>query len=86
MTWETVIGLEVHVELSTKSQIFCGCGTAFDSEPNANTCAGCLAYPGTLPVLNKAVCEKAIAAGLALGCAIEPVTLFDRKHYFYPDL
>ena len=86
MTWETVIGLEVHVELSTKSQIFCGCGTAFDSEPNANTCAGCLAYPGTLPVLNKDVCEKAIAAGLALGCEIEPVTLFDRKHYFYPDL
>jgi len=86
MSWETVIGLEVHVELSTKSQIFCGCGTSFDSEPNANTCAGCLAYPGTLPVLNKAVCDKAIAAGLALGCAIEPVTLFDRKHYFYPDL
>ena len=86
MSWETVIGLEVHVELSTKSQIFCGCGTAFDSEPNANTCAGCLAYPGTLPVLNKEVCEKAIAAGLALNCEIEPVTLFDRKHYFYPDL
>jgi len=86
MEWETVIGLEVHVELSTKSQIFCGCGTSFESEPNANTCAGCLAYPGTLPVLNKAVCEKAIAAGLALNCEIEPVTLFDRKHYFYPDL
>ena len=86
MAWELVIGLEVHVELSTRSQIFCGCGTAFDSDPNSNTCPGCLGYPGTLPVLNKEVCEKAIAAGLALGCSIEPVSLFDRKHYFYPDL
>jgi len=86
MGWETVIGLEVHVELSTKSQIFCGCGTAFGSEPNSNTCPGCLSYPGTLPVLNKKVCEKAIAAGLALGCEIEATSLFDRKHYFYPDL
>ena len=86
MAWETVIGLEVHVELSTKSKIFCGCSTAFGSKPNANTCEGCMALPGTLPVLNKAVCDKAIAAGIALNCSIEPYSVFDRKHYFYPDL
>jgi len=86
MAWETVIGLEVHVELSTKSKIFCGCSTAYGGAPNSNTCVGCQALPGTLPVLNKAVCDKAIAAGLALGCAINEHSLFDRKHYFYPDL
>jgi len=86
MPWETVIGLEVHVELSTKTKIFCGCGTAFGSGPNSNTCEGCMGLPGTLPVLSKAVCDKAIAAGIALGCKIEEYSVFDRKHYFYPDL
>ena len=86
MAWELIIGLEVHVELSTKTKIFCGCSTAFGRAPNSCTCEGCMALPGTLPVLNKEVCEKAIAAGLALDCEIEHYSAFDRKHYFYPDL
>ena len=84
--WETVIGLEVHVELSTKSKIFCACSTAFGGSPNTHCCPVCMGLPGTLPVLNQKVLEYAVRAGLALNCAIDRETRFDRKNYFYPDL
>ncbi len=83
--YETVIGLEVHVELATKTKIFCGCSTAFGAEPNAHTCPVCTGMPGSLPVLNKQVLEHAIAVGLATNCEITRETKFDRKNYFYPD-
>ena len=86
MDFETVIGLEVHVELSTQTKIFCGCSTKFGAEPNANTCPVCLGMPGVLPVLNKKVLESAIMVGLALNCEISRFSKFDRKNYFYPDL
>jgi aspartyl-tRNA(Asn)/glutamyl-tRNA(Gln) amidotransferase subunit B len=85
-TYETVIGLEVHVELATKSKIFCSCTTQFGGEPNTHCCPVCTGMPGTLPVLNKQVVEYAIAAGLALNCSITQKCKFDRKNYFYPDL
>ena len=84
--YETVIGLEVHVELSTKSKIFCSCKTSFGGEPNTQCCPVCTGMPGTLPVLNKRVVESAILTGLATQCAITPNPKFDRKNYFYPDL
>lgn len=84
--YETVIGLEVHVELATKSKIFCGCSTKFGGEPNTQVCPVCSAMPGTLPVLNRQVVEFAMAAGLALNCCITQRCKFDRKNYFYPDL
>ncbi|MBQ7706791.1 MAG: Asp-tRNA(Asn)/Glu-tRNA(Gln) amidotransferase subunit GatB [Lachnospiraceae bacterium] len=84
-TYETVIGLEVHVELATKTKIFCGCSTAFGGEPNTHTCPVCTGMPGSLPVLNKAVLEKAVAVGLATNCNITRKGKFDRKNYFYPD-
>ena len=83
--YETVIGLEVHVELATKTKIFCGCSTAFGGAPNSHTCPVCTGMPGTLPVLNKQVLEYAIAVGLATGCEITRDAKFDRKNYFYPD-
>ncbi len=83
--YETVIGLEVHVELATKTKIFCGCSTAFGAPPNAHTCPVCTGMPGSLPVLNKQVVEYAMAVGLALGCEITRSGKFDRKNYFYPD-
>ena len=86
MPYETVIGLEVHCELSTKSKIFCGCTTKFGGAPNTHVCPGCAGFPGTLPVLNKSVVEYAMRAGLALNCEINKVNGFERKHYFYPDL
>ena len=86
MTWETVIGLETHVELATKTKIFCSCTTEFGGAPNTHCCPVCMGMPGTLPVLNQKVVELAATAGLALGCAITPVSRFDRKNYFYPDL
>ncbi|HHT54495.1 MAG TPA: Asp-tRNA(Asn)/Glu-tRNA(Gln) amidotransferase subunit GatB [Clostridiales bacterium] len=86
MTWETVIGLEVHVELATKSKIFCGCSTEFGGAPNTHCCPVCAGMPGTLPVLNKKVLEYALVAGIALGCKINRYNKFDRKNYFYPDL
>jgi len=85
-TYETVIGLEVHVELATKSKIFCGCTTQFGGDPNTHCCPVCTGMPGTLPVLNKQVVEYAMAAGLALNCSITQKCKFDRKNYFYPDL
>ena len=83
--YETVIGLEVHVELATKTKIFCGCSTAFGGAPNTHTCPVCTGMPGTLPVLNKQVVEYAIGVGLATNCAITQYCKFDRKNYFYPD-
>ncbi len=85
MEHEVVIGLEVHVELCTKTKIFCGCSTNFGAEPNANTCPVCLGMPGVLPVFNRKVLEYAIKAGLALNCRIADFSKFDRKNYFYPD-
>lgn len=83
--YETVIGLEVHVELATKTKIFCGCSTAFGGRPNSHTCPVCTGMPGALPVLNKRVLEHAVAVGLATNCAITRYCKFDRKNYFYPD-
>lgn len=83
--YETVIGLEVHVELATKTKIFCGCSTAFGAEPNAHTCPVCTGMPGSLPVLNKQVVEYAMAVGVATNCDITQYCKFDRKNYFYPD-
>ena len=83
--YETVIGLEVHVELATKTKIFCGCSTAFGGAPNTHTCPVCTGMPGSLPVLNKQVIEYAAAIGLATNCEITQVCKFDRKNYFYPD-
>ena len=83
--YETVIGLEVHVELATKTKIFCGCSTAFGGAPNTHTCPVCTGMPGSLPVLNKQVVEYAVAVGLATNCQITQYCKFDRKNYFYPD-
>lgn len=85
-SYETVIGLEVHCELDTKSKIFCGCTTQFGGEPNTHVCPVCSGMPGTLPVLNKRVVDYALKAGLALNCDITRYCKFDRKNYFYPDL
>ncbi len=83
--YETVIGLEVHVELATKTKIFCGCSTAFGGAPKTKTCPGCTGMPGILSVLNKKVLEYAVAVGLATNCDITRICKFDRKNYFYPD-
>lgn len=86
MEYEPVIGLEVHVELNTKSKVFCSCSTNFHAEPNTNVCPVCLGMPGVLPVMNNAVVDAAIAVGLALNCTISRWSKMDRKNYFYPDL
>ena len=86
MEWEIVMGLEVHTELATKTKIFCGCSTAFGSEPNTHVCEICSGMPGTLPLLNERVVEFAVRTGLATNCQITQKTKFDRKNYFYPDL
>lgn len=83
--YETVIGLEVHVELHTKSKIFCGCSTEFGAPPNSHTCPVCLGHPGVLPVLNRQAVDYAMKAAMALNCEIGDVCKFDRKNYFYPD-
>ncbi len=83
--YETVIGLEVHVELATETKIFCGCSTRFGGAPNTHTCPVCTGMPGALPVLNRQVVEYAAAVGLATGCTINQCCRFDRKNYFYPD-
>ena len=81
-----MIGLEIHAQLLTETKIFCGCSTRFGSPPNTNVCAVCLGLPGALPVLNRRVVELAIRAGHALNCRVNPVSIFARKNYFYPDL
>ena len=86
MSYETVIGLEVHVQLNTKTKIFCRCPNRFGGEPNAHVCPVCLGYPGTLPVLNRQVVDQAIRLGLALSCEIRLDSVFSRKNYFYADL
>src|SRR5205814_4799137 len=84
--WETVLGLEVHAQLATKSKIWCGCSTEFGARPNTQTCPVCLGHPGSLPVLNEKVVDYAVLAGLAVGCRINERSVFARKNYFYPDL
>lgn len=86
MTFETVIGLEVHAQLRTQSKMFCGCATEFGRAPNTQTCPVCLGLPGSLPAINKRAVEMAIRTGLALNCSIRSNNVFARKHYFYPDL
>ena len=83
--WEAVIGLEIHVQLKTKTKLFCRCPNRFGDLPNTNVCAVCLAHPGMLPVPNRAAVEQSIRVGLALGCRIPQHAQFDRKNYFYPD-
>jgi aspartyl-tRNA(Asn)/glutamyl-tRNA(Gln) amidotransferase subunit B len=86
MTWETVIGLEVHVQLGTRSKMFCGCAATFGEEPNTNVCPVCLGLPGALPVPNAEAIRLGVRAALALECTVHPVSVFARKNYFYPDL
>ncbi|MDQ6982280.1 MAG: Asp-tRNA(Asn)/Glu-tRNA(Gln) amidotransferase subunit GatB [Mariprofundus sp.] len=86
MSWETVIGLEVHVQVNTKTKQFCGCSTEFGAEPNTQTCPVCLGMPGQLPVLNIEAARKSVLTGLAINADINLVSKFDRKNYFYPDL
>jgi aspartyl-tRNA(Asn)/glutamyl-tRNA(Gln) amidotransferase subunit B len=85
-TWEPVIGLEIHVQLSTRTKMFCGCELSFGEEPNTRTCPVCLGHPGTLPTLNAQAVHYGLMIGLALGCEIAPRSIFHRKNYFYPDL
>src|SRR5262245_55940123 len=85
MSWEPVIGLEIHVQLSTRTKMFCGCELSFGDDPNVHTCPICLAHPGSLPVPNEKAVRYAIQIGLALGCEIAPHSIFHRKNYFYPD-
>src|ERR1700752_672338 len=84
--YEAVIGLEVHVQLLTKSKIFCSCSTRFGDPPNTNTCPVCLGWPGALPVLNRKAVEYAVLAAMALNCRVRETSIFSRKNYFYPDL
>ena len=84
--WEMVVGLEVHVQLKTRTKAFCSCSADFGASPNVNTCPVCLALPGALPVLNERAVGLATRAALALNCAVQPVSIFARKNYFYPDL
>ena len=86
MKFEPVIGLEIHAQLQTRTKIFCGCSTSFGAPPNSQVCPVCLGMPGALPVLNRAAVDYAIKAALALGCDIQPLSIFARKNYFYPDL
>src|SRR6266567_1618136 len=84
--YEMVVGLEVHVQLKTRTKAFCGCSADFGAAPNANTCPVCLALPGALPVLNAQAVELAVRAAIALDCRVHATSIFARKNYFYPDL
>src|SRR5262249_38638486 len=84
--YETVIGLEVHAQLLTASKMFCGCSTVFGGEPNTRTCPVCQGMPGTLPVINRRAVEFGIRTALALGCRVNALNRFARKHYYYPDM
>ena len=86
MSWEVVIGLEVHCQLNTDTKAFCGCSTAFGAEPNTQTCPVCLGMPGQLPVLNTVAVDKTILTGLAINAHINLESISDRKNYSYPDL
>jgi len=86
VTFEPVIGLEIHAQLQTRTKIFCGCSTSFGAPPNSQVCPVCLGLPGALPVLNRTAVDYAIKAALALGCDVQPLSIFARKNYFYPDL
>jgi aspartyl-tRNA(Asn)/glutamyl-tRNA(Gln) amidotransferase subunit B len=86
VTYEAVIGLEIHAQLLTQSKMFCACSTRFGAPPNTQTCPVCTGMPGVLPVINKRAVEMAIRVGLATGCRIAPYSRFARKNYFYPDL
>src|SRR5213596_1042179 len=86
MNYLTTIGLEVHVQLKTRSKMFCGCATEFGAEPNTQVCPVCLGYPGVLPVMNEEAVRKTILSGLMLGCEITRFSKWDRKNYFYPDM
>src|SRR5688572_1938751 len=85
-TYETVIGLEVHAQLRTRTKMFCGCSTAFGAPPNTQTCPVCQGMPGSLPVINRRAVEFGIRTALALGCRINLQNRFARKHYYYPDM
>src|SRR5262249_2317176 len=85
MSWETVIGLEIHAHLKTRTKMFCRCATGFGEAPNTRTCPVCLAHPGTLPVPNRRAVEWTIKLGLALGCDIPARAVFHRKNHFHPD-
>src|ERR1019366_341650 len=84
--YEMVVGLEVHVQLKTRTKAFCSCSASFGDPPNQNTCPVCLALPGALPVLNERAVELAVRAALSLGCTVHERSIFARKNYFYPDL
>src|SRR5688500_17023963 len=84
--YETTVGLEIHVELSTNSKMFCGCAVDFGGDPTTRTCPVCLGMPGSLPVANERAVEYTIKIAAALGCSIAPHSLFHRKNYFYPDM
>ncbi|MDD2445507.1 MAG: Asp-tRNA(Asn)/Glu-tRNA(Gln) amidotransferase subunit GatB [Clostridia bacterium] len=84
--YDLVIGLEIHAEVNTNTKVFCSCKNSFGEEPNTNCCPGCLGLPGSLPVLNKKAVEYTVKTGLCLGCEISPLSVFERKNYFYPDL
>src|SRR5512137_2928523 len=86
MSYETVIGLEVHLQLATETKAFCGCSTLFGQRPNSQTCPVCLGFPGSLPTLNHEAFVRSIRVALALKCDIQKTVKFDRKNYYYPDL